>query len=169
MIHVVLLCSSDFLLYNCVHSVCEWWHHFQAYIRPYIDETMGTKHKYWDTLISKSCFHAAFEDWSNLQLSRLFEKIPYADKGVTLCQTAVMKMILTRCGFLLRWKWVIQFTSVPLFCLRCGVSVRFGDHHPVHRCHAEEEDRCSSPSDWSVAGVYEVELRLKFKICCYKL
>lgn len=34
-----------------------------------------------------------------------------------------------------------------LFHVRCGVPVWYGDHHPVHRSNAKEEDRCPSPTD----------------------
>lgn len=44
--------------------------------------------------------------------------------------------------------------------LRCGVSVWYGEYHPVYRPHAEEEDHRPSPSDWSIVGVHKVHLRL---------
>lgn len=42
-----------------------------------------------------------------------------------------------------------QCVSASMFviCLRCGVSVWFGDDHPVYCSHAEEEDCRPSSSD----------------------
>lgn len=57
---------------------------------------------------------------------------------------------------------VVWVTVKSLLHLRCGVSVWHGDHHPVYRPDAEEEDCRPSSPDRSIVGVYKVNSGLSF-------